>query len=346
MLLPEDFGQLQQTLEEAGVSGQQLRVSLLRQCSDLIQHLTHDLGVPTVLDTTNESAQEPSHADPEEETSVAPLPLSSPRFPEYGDEADLHQVRMEALDVFDHRRLDEETYAVLWMDVLRVWGAPFLLCIGSTLEGDRRMLGFEQASAQNIARVKHLFASFLHRGLSLDDGLLCITPVTVPLDQVLMDLGGEHIRLQHCHLHKRERIVSVLTEEQQTQMRGQINRAFSLPDAKQAREALLQIHDRLLRWNRSASQRLFKDLDLCLTLHQTGLYEQLSRSLRTTSCVTHTAQYVNQHPPLACSPVASCTTCTVAPGTGITDVSTRSCFVFFRHANVSVSFSMMKYPRR
>ena len=294
MLLPEDFGQLQQTLEEAGVSGQQLRVSLLRHCSDLIQHLTHDLGMPSALDTTSDSAQEPIHADPEEETSPASLPLSSPSFPEYGDESDLHQVRMEALDVFDHRRLDEETYAVLWMDVLRVWGAPFLLCMGSTLEGDRRMLGFEQASAQNIARVTHLFASLLHRGLSLDDGLLCITPVTVTLDQVLMDLGGERIRLQHCHLHKRERIVSVLTEEQQTQMRGQINRAFSIPDAKQAREALLQIHDRLLRWNRSAAQRLFKDLDLCLTLHQTGRYEHLSRSLRTTSCVTHTVQYVNQ----------------------------------------------------
>ncbi len=292
MLLPEDFGQLQQTLEEAGASGQQLRVSLLRHCSDLIQHLTHDLGMPSALDTTSDSAQEPIHADPEEETSTAPL--SSPSFPEYGDESDLHQIRMEALEVFDHRRLDEETYAVLWMDVLRVWGAPFLLCMGSTLEGDRRMLGFEQASAQNIARVTHLFASLLHRGLSLDDGLLCITPVTVTLDQVLMDLGGERIRLQHCHLHKRERIVSVLTEEQQTQMRGQINRAFSIPDAKQAREALLRIHDRLLRWNRSAAQRLFKDLDLCLTLHQTGRYEHLSRSLRTTSCVTHTVQYVNQ----------------------------------------------------
>ncbi len=292
MLFPEDFGQLQQTLDEAGVSGHQLRVSLLRHCSDLIQHLTHDLGVPTPLDPTSDSAQEPSHADPEEETSTASL--SSPSFPEYGDEADLHQVRMEALDVFDHRRLDEETYAVLWMDVLRVWGAPFLLCMGSTLEGDRRMLGFEQASAQNIARVTHLFESLLHRGLSLDDGLLCITPVTVTLDQVLMELGGEYIRLQHCHLHKRERIVSVLTEDQQTQMRGQLNRAFSIPDAKQAREALLQIHDRLLRWNRSAAQHLFKDLDVCLTLHQTGLYEQLSRSLCTTHCVTHTVQYINQ----------------------------------------------------
>ena len=56
----------------------------------------------------------------------------------------------------------------------------------------------------------------------------------------------------------------------------------------------MQIHDRLLRWNRSAAQRLFKDLDVCLTLHQTGLYEQLSRSLCTTHCVTHTVQYINQ----------------------------------------------------
>ncbi len=51
-------------------------------------------------------------------------PLDSSQLPtvlaEYGDEANLHKVRMEAAEVFDTRLYDREEYVVLWIDAYQV----------------------------------------------------------------------------------------------------------------------------------------------------------------------------------------------------------------------------------
>ena len=98
------------------------------------------------------------------------------------------------------------------------------------------------------------------------------------------DFSGWH------QIAKRERIVSFLAEKDRRSVRGAITRAFQLPEASEAHDALLRVHATLLQRNQSAARWLLQDLERTLTLHPTGLYEILSPSLRTTRSLVHTAR--------------------------------------------------------
>ena len=231
---------------------------------------------------------------PDQSESVSQIDRNMHSLSEYGDEAALQKVRMEALEVFDTRRFDGEEYVTLWVDVCQLWGRPFLLCMAATLDGYRHVLGFVESSTQDLASVRGLFQGLLDRGLSLDQGLLCITPGTASLCRVLTECFGQQIRLQHCQMHKRARVISYLAVPEQRLIQGAMTRAFAIPDLALARASLLQIHAQLQQCNRSAAQWLLRDLDLSLTLHHSGVYDRLSRSLRSTRCIVRVVQQLNR----------------------------------------------------
>ncbi len=292
MIFSDNFSQLAQTLQDAGDSDAQLRLTLLHHFSELIQQLT----CPLVADPSQ--AQEDSASSVESETAVsdqapsvvaeeAPLVLS-----EYGDA--FPTVRLEALQVFDTRRLDQEEYVVFWLDAFRFWGRPLLVCKAATLDGSRRILGFAECGLRDSLLLEQLFRDFLDRGLDLASGLLCITSEATHLSQVFPAPIASRIKWQQCQMHTREQVISYLSEADRVRVRGEITRAFALPDPALARAALLRIHSELQTLNRSAAQWLMHDLALALTLHHSGLYEQLSPSLRSTRCVVRAGQQLSR----------------------------------------------------
>ncbi len=296
MILSDDFSQLDHLLQESGASGHQLRLYLLRHFSDLVRHLTSNLDIDAVLRFPNEAATASSPVEPqsdpaEESPALVPSELACP---EYGDEAALHRVRTEALEVFEHRRFDQQSYVVLWMDVQQLWGHPFFLCMAATTEGYRHILGFVETVARDHDAMASLFQGFLDRGLCAENGLLCITPAIPTLSRVLTDCFGPRIQFQHCQVHKRERVVSYLPDTDRLRIRGAICRAYEIPELARARTALMQIHAQLIASNHSAAHWLLRDLDATLTLHRSGVYEQLSSSLRSTRCVTNVVRQLSK----------------------------------------------------
>ena len=291
----DEFIQLAQTLREAGESGQVLRLTLLRHFGELIRDLTHDLDTEPPLHSSSE-AMDSLEGDLTDANS-GEVPAQVPdriALSEYGDEASLHAVRMEALEVFETRKLSAEAVVVLWIDVVHVWGRPLVLCMAATAEGYRRVLGFVEASLQDVVALQHLLQGLLERGLCPDRGLLCITAGTAALSQTLAQYLGPQICEQFCQVHKRERVISYLSDADRPRIRNAITRAFALPEPEQARAALMRIHAELCTCNRSAAQWLLRDLDPTLTLHRSGLYEQLSPSLRSTRCIAQVAQQLTR----------------------------------------------------
>ncbi len=183
-----------------------------------------------------------------------------------------------------------EEHVILWLDAVEVWGRPIVVCMAATIEGYRRILGFVEAPLHDAERVQHLLQGLLELGLCADRGLFCITPDVTSLTGVLQECLGTGMQQQHCQMHKRTRVVSYLSEQDGRRIRGAITRAFAVPDPKVAHAALMQIHTDLLVCNRSAARWLLRGLDRTLTLHRTGLYEQLSPSLRSTRCVAHVSK--------------------------------------------------------
>ncbi len=291
MFQSDEIFQPDPTLGDAGEIGPSLRLSLLRHLGELIRDLTCDTEVrlhgpaPVGPDAPEASLDEAEPAG----AAFEVIALS-----DYGDEAALHAVRMEALQVFETRPLRQEAVVVVWVDAVHLWGRPLVLCTAATMEGYHRILGFAEASLQDLAAMQQLFQDLLDRGLCVKRGLLCVTPGTAALSPILTECLGPQVRLQYCQMHKRERVISYLSEADRLRIRGAITRAFALPEAAQAHTALMQIHAELKHSNRSAAQWLLQDLEQTLTVHRSGLAQKLSSSLRSTRCIVRVAQHLNQ----------------------------------------------------
>ncbi len=93
---------LDQTLQEAGEAGQALRLTRLRHFGELIRDLTHNLDTEAPLHSTEEVTDPTKDGIPDVNSDdfLAQLPVRI-ALSEYGNEASLHAVRMEALEVFE-----------------------------------------------------------------------------------------------------------------------------------------------------------------------------------------------------------------------------------------------------
>ncbi len=155
--------------EQVSVSDPSLRLKLLHHCVDLLRQLTH-LSPQDPPSKPSESLAEGSESSPDVSDSTPVLPPSI--VCDYGDEASLDQTRMEALEVFDSRRLDVHRYVVLWMDRLPVWGHPLLLCMGATVDGYRHVRNFEEAPALDMDAIQRFLCALLERGLRTESEVL------------------------------------------------------------------------------------------------------------------------------------------------------------------------------
>ena len=279
-------------LGEAKELGPTLGWSLLRHLSEWMLDLSHSVDTEA-MEPVQASAPVDTACPPAVE-GEAPQPAGVLALPEYGDEAALHEIRMEALHVFETRTFRHESMVALWLDVVPFWGHSLMVCMGVNREGYRRVLGFVEASLQELDVLRHLIEDMVDRGLCVEAGLLWIVPGPGEVSHLLAKWFGPQIRIQHCQVQKCRRVSSALAEPDQGEVYRALKRAFEIPEPKQAKAALMQIHADLLNRNRSAAQRLLKDLDLTLTVHQSGMLQQLSPGLRTTRCIARTAQYLNQ----------------------------------------------------
>ena len=299
MELSDDLSQLDQGLREAGQSGRLLRYYLLRHFSELVQRLTCSLESDVQQGPLAELAGAEASASKEEAFAVgkaqsyAPYPASgTTEGPMHGkaDDAYLREVRAKALEVFEERSLSGQDYVALWIDAVPVGGRSLMLCMAVTSDGYRHMLACYEATLQDAAAVRKLLQGLRKRGLCVDRGLLCITSRQAQLMPALTESLGTPLRLQHCQMAKRERVVSYLADEDRRSVRGAITRAFQEPEPDEAHAALMRIHAALKPRNRSAARWLLRDLEHTLTLHRTGLYELLSPSLRGTRSLAHNSR--------------------------------------------------------
>ena len=136
---------------------------------------------------------------------MAPLPGEANQpvgvlaLPEYGDEAALHEIRMETLHVFETRTLRHESMLALWLDV-----APFL--------------GVVEAPLKKLDVLRHL----------IEAGLLWIVPSPGEVSHLLTEWFGPQIRIQHCQVQKCRRVSSALAEPDQGEVHRALKYAFEI----------------------------------------------------------------------------------------------------------------------
>jgi len=147
------------------------------------------------------------------------------------------------------------------------------------------MLGFIHTTTENSCAIKGLLKNLIERNFKFEEGILVVSDGSKGIKKAVEETFGEKAAMQRCQWHKRENVISYLTDKDKQIYRGKMQRAYEEPLYQTARERLMGIYEELTTINRSAANSLLEGLEETLTIHRLRLREQLGRSFCTTNII-------------------------------------------------------------
>ena len=193
------------------------------------------------------------------------------------------------------RDLSAYDFAVLFIDGKTFADDEMIIALGVTVTGEKIPLGFIQTATENERVIKGFLNSLLARGLSVEEGILCVIDGAKGLHSAIRKVFQDRALIQRCQWHKRENVVSYLPKSHQATWRKRLQRAYEKPTYEEAKAALNRLKPELKLLNESALASLEEGLEETLTLHRLGLFTQLGISLKTTNCIESLMSLVGQH---------------------------------------------------
>ncbi len=191
----------------------------------------------------------------------------------------------KALEEFEKRDLGLYDFIALVIDGKYLSKENIVIALGITISGEKIPLGFIETRTENSKAVKGLLKNLTDRNFKYTEGILALVDGSKGLRKAIDETFGEYAAVQRCQWHKRENVLSYLSQEAQDHYKGRIQRAYSEPEYETAKSLLKEITSELMKLNRSAGRSLEEGLEETLTLHRLGLVEQLGRSFRTTNLI-------------------------------------------------------------
>ncbi len=198
-----------------------------------------------------------------------------------------HFIRTTArkLETFLTRDLSQHDIVAIFIDGKRLAETDMIVALGITIEGQKILLGFVEASTENQRVSQDFIQQLLDRGLKTEQEILFIIDGAKGLYKGIKAKLAEKALIQRCQWHKRENVVSYLSKEQARRIRQKLQTAYQQPSYEKAKEALDRIAKELRLINGSAVESLKEGLEETLTLHRLGLFEELGASFKTTNCI-------------------------------------------------------------
>jgi len=160
-----------------------------------------------------------------------------------------------------------------------------IIAMGITTGGDKLLLGFVESTTENSRAVKGLLRNLLKRNFRYEQGLLCILDGAKGLSKAVKETFGQYCIIQRCQWHKRENVVSYLSENDAEFYRQKLQSAYREPTYEEAKSKLMEIENQLSKINRSAAKSLLEGFEETLTIHKLGLAVEFGKSLTTTNSI-------------------------------------------------------------
>ena len=195
------------------------------------------------------------------------------------------QVTARKLKELQERSLAGYDFVALFLDGKSFASEQILIGLGVTLEGEKIILGFLQASTENERVCIAFLRGLIQRGLCHDKGLMCVLDGSKGLRKAVQAVFGNRAVVQRCRWHKRENVLSYLPKSKQGTFRKRLQDAYQKPTLREAEKALLRVRKELSLLNQSAAASLDEGFEETLTLHRLGLAGELRESFSTTNCL-------------------------------------------------------------
>ena len=192
------------------------------------------------------------------------------------------------------RRLEGYDFVALILDGKRFGSDEMVIALGVTRDGRKILLGFIQTGAENERVCREMLEGLLERGLSIEEGLLCVIDGSKGLRKAIYGVFGNKALIQRCQWHKRENVVGYLPKSMQVSMRRKLQEAYQESTYERAKDKLSKIRKELQLINQSAVSSLDEGLEETLTLHRLGLFRELGISFKTTNCIESLMALIGQ----------------------------------------------------
>ena len=184
---------------------------------------------------------------------------------------------------FQERNVSGLDLVAVFVDGKSFGEDEMVIALGVSMDGSKHILGFVQTSTENARVIVQFLTGLVDRGLDISQGILAVVDGSKGLIAGLKKAFRGRVVIQRCQWHKRENVVSYLGKSEQEHWRGRLQRAYSRPTYKEAKEELLKLREELEEINQSAVESLDEGFEETLTLHRLGVFGVLGRSLKTTN---------------------------------------------------------------
>lgn len=178
------------------------------------------------------------------------------------------------------RDLSKLHLCALVLDGVEVKRQHLVTALGIDETGRKTILGFHQGASENQAACDGLFSDLAGRGLDFRHLHVNLIDGSKALRAGVRKYCGESSPILRCQLHKRRNIVGHFADEEQSGWDRRLANAYDLRSYREAKAALLRIHDELSHINPSAARSLEEGMEETLTLHRLKVPVELWKTLR------------------------------------------------------------------
>jgi transposase-like protein len=183
------------------------------------------------------------------------------------------------------RDLSRLRLCALLLDGVEVKQQHLVTALGIDETGRKTILGFHQGASENQAACDGLFSDLAGRGLDFRQLHLNLIDGSKALRAGVRKYCGDSSPILRCQLHKRRNVVGHFADEAQSGWDRRLANAYDLRSYREAKAALLRIHDDLNHVNPSAARSLEEGLEETLTLHRLKVPVELWKTLRSTNVI-------------------------------------------------------------
>ena len=191
----------------------------------------------------------------------------------------------EAFKHFCERTYEDHNFVALLIDGKYLASEQMVVALGITDKGIKIPVGFIQTSSENSRAISQLLKQIINKKFTFTHGLLVIIDGSKGLHKAVTDVFGKKVVIQRCQWHKRENVLSYLSDRDKSNFKTKIQNAYREPDYQKAKSILMSIHKELLKINQNAANSLLEGIEETLTLHKMKVAQIFSRSLGTTNCI-------------------------------------------------------------
>ncbi|MFN8165777.1 MAG: transposase [Bacteroidia bacterium] len=169
---------------------------------------------------------------------------------------------------FCERTYEDHNFVALLIDGKYLASEQMVVALGVTDKGIKIPVGFIQTSSENSRAIGQLLKQIIEKKFSFKDGLLVVIDGSKGIYKAVQDVFGKKAVVQRCQWHKRENVLSYLSDRDKSNYKTKIQNAYREPDYNKAKSTLMNIHQDLLKINQNAANSLLEGMEETLTLHK------------------------------------------------------------------------------